>query len=212
MKQSELIARLILSTKRKKREFSIVEIAADISSLKGILGGLNEVSKVIGISTGMLNQFLSVHKLPGEIQLLVKERKIDSVAIVFLLSKFPKEDVLDLSKKILDDRISSQELKILLPYRKQHPAQNILQLIENLDASKNIKVSVIKLPKNITSRSNDYVSNIISAKVGKDNFVIVTEDEEFLNIKIKREGEKILREIAKNKKLTLSELIITLIK
>jgi hypothetical protein len=58
------LARVILSTKRKKRQYSLIEIASDIQLLLGTLGSLSEVSKVVGISTGMLSQFLSIKELP----------------------------------------------------------------------------------------------------------------------------------------------------
>jgi hypothetical protein len=211
LKQSELIARLILSTKRKKREFSILEIASDISFLKEMLGSLKEVSKVIGISTEMLNQFLSVYKLPQEVQTLVKERKIDRVAVVFLLSKFSEEDLQQLIPMVSDRKISSQDLKVLLPYRKQHSQEKIIDLIKNLSSSKNVKISVVNIPRKATNRSSQQIAEIIKAKVGDDNFLVVTEDENLYGIKIKKEGEKILRAIAKEEKISLSALITTLI-
>ncbi|MEO6729835.1 MAG: hypothetical protein ABIN01_01365 [Ferruginibacter sp.] len=209
---SELIAKLILSTKRKKRNFSIVEIASDISKLKNQLGSLNEISKVIGISIGMLQQFLSVLKLPSEIQDLFRERKIDSVAIAFLLSKFPAGDAITLVTHIVEKKITSQELKILLPYRKQHKNENILDLVEKLAATKNIKISVIRLPRNIVTKTSNQMSEIIKSIIGDNNFQEIANEGEYVNIKIKKEGEIILRNIAKQKRLSLSELIITLIK
>ncbi|HWZ23179.1 MAG TPA: hypothetical protein VNW06_11025 [Cytophagaceae bacterium] len=212
MNQSEIIARLILSTKRKKRELSIVEIATDIAVLRDMLGGLKEVSKVIGISTEMLNQFLSVFKLPTEIQSLVKERKIDKVAVVFLLSRFSERDSMQLIKGICDRTISSQELKILLPYRKQHLNENILDLIQTLRASENIKVSVIRIPKNITRHTDKEIADIIKDIVGIDDFIEVAQNHEFYDIKIGVNGVKKLRGLAKERKMTLSTLIATLIK
>lgn len=210
--EAELIARLILSTKRKKRDFSILDIAKDILALRDKLGGLGAVAKVIGISTGMLNQFLNVLKLPKPIQELVHRKKIDSVAIVHLLSKFPEKDIELLVPKIIEGDLSSQDLKILLPYRKQYKNENILDLLLRLHASKNIQVSVIRFPKTIIEKPLDQISEIIKTIVGGDNFVSVVDEGVNVDIKVKKAGEKILRLKAKEKKITLTELIATLIK
>lgn len=211
--ESELIARLIASTKRKKRNFSIVEIADDIVRLKKLYtGNLKKVAATLGLSVGMLNQFLSVFKLPEEIKKLVHERKIDSVALVFLLSKLSREDILGLHTEIMSGNLNSQELKILLPFRKQHPDQNITELLQQVHASKNIKVSVMQFPKNVVQKTQNNLSEIIKTLIGEENFVTIDSDEKLFYIKIKKSGEKILRNIAKDKKMSLSDLMITLIK
>src|SRR5260370_13696241 len=95
---NKAVARIILSTKRKSRQYSIFEIALDIKALKAAKGGIIEVAKVIGISSGMLSQFLSVFKLPASIIELVKERKIDSASMVHNFSKFKENDILKLAE------------------------------------------------------------------------------------------------------------------
>jgi hypothetical protein len=209
---SEIIARLILSTKRKKRNYSLIDIASDISSLQKKKGGLKEVSKIVGISTGMLNQFLSVLKLPSEIQTMVQERIIDSVAMVFLLSKFSNEDALLLSAKAADKSLSTSDLKILLPFRKHHKNENVLELLDKINTSKNIKVSVIKLPEAIVKKSKDELFTIMNSLIGTENIIALENDSGFIEIKITKEGEKILRKKAGEKNKTLLELITTLIK
>ena len=59
-----VIAKLLLSTRKKGNRFlSISEIAKEIRWLAAKLGSLNEVSKELKISTGMLKQFLSIEQL-----------------------------------------------------------------------------------------------------------------------------------------------------
>ena len=211
LEKSQATARLLLSTKRKNRQFSIVEIANDIQLLRNSLGDLTAVSKVIGISSGMLNQFLSVFKLPENIQQLILERKIDSVAIVNYLSKFPKEDAQKLVGPIITSELSSQDLRILLPYRKRHPEEDILQLLHRIHSSKNIKVSVIRVHKNDVTKSIEELVEIIKEQVGIDHFVSIESADTNVDIKISKEGEKILRNNARLKKKTLQEFIISLI-
>lgn len=210
--ESEIIARLILSTKRKKRKYSIVEIANDIYLLKELKGGLGKVADIVGISTDMLKQFLSISNLPEEVIALVDERKIDSVAIVFLLSKFPKEDCLQLAKIASEGKLTSSELKILLPYRKQHSSKSIIEILEEVRSSKNIRVSVIQFPKNVTKKTKMEISEIFKAIVGSNDFVDIVEDDRLFNIKIKKAGEMHIRKLAAEKKMSLSNLIITLVK
>ena len=112
-------ARIILSTKRKKRQFNLYQIALDIKNLKEQKGSIKELSKLLGLSSGMLSQFLSVFKLPPEIIELVKERKIDSVSIVHHLAKYNLEDKKQLAELLSSKKLSSQDLRILIPYRKQ---------------------------------------------------------------------------------------------
>lgn len=214
MTQEELnkaIARVILSTKRKSRQYNLVEIATDIQKLKTSLGSLNEVANVIGISSGMLNQFLSVFKLPKNVLKLVEERKIDSVAIVHYLSKYSNEDITQLSDLIVLNNLSSQDLRVLLPYRKQFPQERVVDLVDKLHQSKNIKVSVIRISENDTCKSFDDLNELFATQVGVENIIAIEINKKNIDIKVSKKGEKILRETAKKNRLTLQEFIFKLI-
>jgi hypothetical protein len=214
MTQEELnkaIARVILSTKRKSRRYNLVEIATDIQNLKTSLGSLNEVANVIGISSGMLNQFLSVFKLPKNVLKLVEERKIDSVAIVHYLSKYSNEDITQLVDLIVSNNLSSQDLRVLLPYRKQFPQERVVDLVDKLHQSKNIKVSVIRISENDTCKSFDDLNELFATQVGVENIIAIEMNKKNIDIKISKKGEKILRETAKKNRLTLQEFIFKLI-
>jgi hypothetical protein len=214
MRQEELnkvTARVILSTKRKSRQYNLIEVASDIQTLKTSLGNLNEVAKVIGISPGMLNQFLSVFKLPKKVLKLVEERKIDSVAIVHFLTKYSNEDNIQLADLIVSNKLSSQDLKVLLPYRKQFPNEKIVDLVEKLHRSKNVKVSVIRLSEDETSKSFNELNDLFSAQVGVENIIEIEKNTKNIDIKLSKKGEKILRETAKKNKLTLQKYVFKLI-
>lgn len=207
---STLVGRIIASTKRKKRTLSIVEIAQDIRSLKEQLGSIQKVADVIGISTGMLNQFLSVFNLPTNVQALVNDRKIDSVALVFTLSKFSKDDISSLIQPITDGTLTSQDLKALLPYRRQHKNENIVELFERLKNSKNIKAAVIRLPSNLV-QDKLKLESVLKSKVGNENYLETEESNDFTDFKVTRHGEKILRQAAKEQKSTLQQYILRLL-
>jgi hypothetical protein len=206
------IARVIVSTATKKRQFSLFDIAEDIKYLKKENGGMKKVSQVIGISAGMLNQFLSIYKLPEEIIELVKSRKIDSVSIVHHLSKFKKEEAIELSNLIINDGLSSQDLRILLPYRKQFPHKSINELVKKINDSKNIKVSVIRFSSSDLKKSITSLKDSIVSLVGKENFLTIDNYDNYIDLKITALGEKTLREIVKTQHQTFQELISQLIK
>lgn len=209
-KVNTLVGRIIASTKRQKRTLSIVDIAKNINELKEEVGGIKKVSELIGISPGMLNQFLSVFSLPTAIQELVKEKKIDSVAMVFLLSKYPKEDVSHLAKMITAKLITSPELKVLLPYRNANKGLNISDVIDKLRSTKDIPVSVIRLPGNIINNP-ERIEKAIKFKIGDENLMAFEKGNEYLDIKITKHGEKILRHAAKEKGVTLQQFILRLL-
>jgi hypothetical protein len=203
---NQLVGRIIGSTKRRTRSLSIVEVAADIRTLKEKAGGLGQGAKLVGISTGMLNQFLSVFSLPLPVQGLVREKKIDSVAVVFALSKFPAADIDQLTGPIMENKISSQELKVLLPLRRQQPSEPILDLVKRMKSSQNVKVSILRLPKELQV-DRDLLLEAIKGLVGDENVLSVDEQEETVDIALTKEGERRMRAAARDKKLTLAQFV-----
>ncbi|MCW3102700.1 MAG: hypothetical protein JWO09_1140 [Bacteroidetes bacterium] len=208
---NETIARVILSTKRKSRQYSLYDIATDILALKKEKGGMQEVAKIIGITSGMLNRFLSVFKLPLSVQELVKQREIDRISLVLDSSKLKEEDVLLLAKKGLLKNLSSQDIRTLVAYRKEYKSGSIDNLVEEILKSKNIRASVIRIDKGDTTRSIEDLSEIFAREVGRENLIVVEPNKGFIDIKLTKDGERKLREEAKINKKTLQKLIAYLI-
>lgn len=208
---NKTIARIIISTKRKKRKYSLFEIAVDINDLKKEMGTMQEVSKVIGVSSGMLNRFLSVFKLSQPIVELVKKRKIDSIAMALDLSKLNEDDALKLADLISSNKLSTQDLRTLIAYRKQYKDSSIIDLSQKIQASKNIKVSVIRINKKDTTKTINQLDSSFVNQIGKENLIKIVQDNNFIDIKLSKDGEKILRQKAKLNNKTLQELITTLI-
>lgn len=65
--------------RRKKRKENLVNIAKAFEYLVKNYGSLKAVAEKVGISAEMIRQFLSVLKLPVEVQELFSKREIDSV-------------------------------------------------------------------------------------------------------------------------------------
>jgi len=210
--KTEVIAKLILSTKRKNRNLDLIEIADNITWLKKHEGGLKNVANLLGISTGMLNQFLQVYDLPKKIQSLVRKRKIDSVSMVFNLSKFRESDQIILAEALMQKRLNSQDLKVLIPLRKQYPDESINDLIEKTMKSKNIKVSIIKIHSEDLCITTEMFKERIETVVGAENLISLNVNSDICEIRLSKDGERQLRKKAKLVDKTLKDLIITLTK
>jgi|GEM_PF-2509853 len=206
-KVNEATARILLSTKRKSRQYSLYEIASDILFLKNELDGINNVSNLIGITTGMLNQFLSVLKLPTKILELIKQRKIESVSIAHTLSKFNDKDAIQLAHLVLKEGLTSQELRIILPFRRKNLNEPINNIVKRVLDSKNIKVSVIRISEsNLKCKSSELEERVIKL-IGKENLLAIVSSNSNIDLKITAGGEKIIREAAKGQQLSFQDFI-----
>lgn len=205
------LSRLIPNTKTHKRPNDLIEVATYMDiALKGFKP--KELAERLTISTGMINKFLSVFKLPLFIQDLIKERVIDSVALVYDLSKLNSTDLLELLPLLKDSKINSTELKAFLPYRKRYPNQSIVELYNLQINSKNIKVSVIRLnTENIVIDLNKLETRLKEI-VKAEDLLRIEINGDFVDIKLTKQGETEIRNFAKNKSLTLQTLIQEIIK
>jgi hypothetical protein len=184
----EIIAKLILSTKRKNREYDLVEIAESIDLLRNKLGSLKDVSDVIGISPGMLNQFLKVFKLSEPLKQLVRDRKIDSVNMVHNLSKFDEHDQNRIAVAIVEKRLNSEDLRFLSPLRTELPNESIDHLIDKTISSKNIKVSVIMFHTENLLKDVHKLEEQLVEIIGRDNLLSISVKPETSEIKLTKNG------------------------
>ncbi len=75
------LAIIFSNVRRKKRDNDLITIAKSFNYLVNLYGSIKSVSIKIGLSKEMVRQFLSILKLPKEIQELFSKRKLDSVDI-----------------------------------------------------------------------------------------------------------------------------------
>lgn len=209
--KNKIIARLLLSTKRKKRLQSIEEVACDINSLLDFKLSLDEISKLVGISKDMLRQFLRFYKLDEKVKEEVRKRNIDSVSMINQLSKFDSKEQWILAKNIIEGNIRSSELKFLYPLRKQYPNSNINALIKKLKNSQNIKLQVIQLDYSLEERKLNKLESLLREIISASNIHSVKKEQEKTKIYLFKNGVKELREFAKKRKLSLNELVKNLV-
>jgi len=194
--QQRLIARLWASTKRKKREMGLVEVADDIEQLQKELGGLGHVAERVGISTGMLQKFLALRKLTGPVLDLVRQRRIDQVSVVHLLSRFSPSDQVALSNEVVSGRLSGPDLMTLPTLRKAYPTAPIQDVIQKCVDSKNIRASLVRFSSHKGMRSVALIQEDLIALVGEANLLTVQTHPEGI-IRLTRTGESLLRQAAK---------------
>ncbi len=205
--KEEVISRLLLNTKRNKRRDNIIKIAEDILWLKNEFGSLQKVSDEIGISSGMLNRFLSVDKLSDSIKTLVKARQIDKVSAVNDLSKFSIEDQEIIAQLILNKELSSQDLKTLPPLRKQYPHEDIKTLANRVTKSANIKISVINFYVGDLHKDKEYFKIYLNNLLNNKELVDLVFYNNIGSIKITKNGERVLKTKAKEQNLSFKEFI-----
>jgi transcriptional regulator with XRE-family HTH domain len=207
MQSEEVISRLFLNTKRKVRRDSLIKIANDISWLKNDLGSLQKVADVIGISSGMLNRFLSIEKLSPQIKALVEKRQIDKVSEVNDLSKFNLSEQEQIAQLLITKKLSSKNLKILPVLRKQFPKEDISELAERVTKSDNIKIYSINFYMGDLGKTKENLRSYLNDLIGDKEIISVVFLTNAGNIKITEKGEKILRSKAKQENMTFKQFI-----
>ncbi len=206
-----IIARLLLNTKRAKRQDSIIQVVTDIKALRSHFNGdLKMVSSTIGLTSDMLNQFLSVERLTPEVFQLVAERKIDSVSAVHYIARFPALDQSQIAEKYIEGTLTTQDIRALGPLRTTFSDTPIADLTSRLLASKNVKISVIYFQLK-GSESLEAISNKVGAVLNETDIVSI-ENKGMLGIlKLTAKGEQELRNIANQKGLSLKEYFAQII-
>lgn len=206
-----IIARLILSTKRRVREFDLIQVADDIERLKNEMEGLKPVSEILEISEGMLNKFLKVKSTSPKIQKYVKSRVIDSVALVNELGKFSLSEQDILIDLIINKVLHPIDLRYLHPLRTKYIDISIEQLVNRLNESKNKKVSIIKFNEEDLHKPITELELALKNIVGEKELINLEINNKFGTIRITPKGEKILRDSAKRQRKTLQDFTYSIL-
>lgn len=207
------LGRMLRNTKRANvsRTASIVEMAADIEMLADHYGSVGKVAELLSITSGMLHKFLTVRKLEPSVQDLVRSRTLDSVEAVANLAKYPPQSQVEIAKALLEKRITSHDLKSLRPLFLAHPNKKAAEVVALYADSKNKKVAVIKFEKSNLHSDLENVRHNFSNLIGIENLISLEMTNNWGNITISKKGEMLLREVAKNQKQTLHQLISNLL-
>lgn len=209
----EIALRLIANTRRKKRPDSIVKIAGYIRKLESDVGSLKAVSEIPGIdiSEHMLRQFLSVERLCPEVKKLVEERKIDRINVVHYMRNFDPEAQKTIAKEVIAERLSANDVRVLAPLLKSLSGLTVEQLISKVIKSKNIKIYVayFRVPPEL--KDDEALRRRFEDIVGESEVKSLTVEDHIGTLELTTVGQKMLREAAKQHKLSLRKFVDTVV-
>ncbi|MFQ5821495.1 MAG: hypothetical protein ACE5I5_16045 [Candidatus Heimdallarchaeota archaeon] len=206
-----VLARVLANTLTQKRPCNLIEVARDIEVLKKEMGSLEEVSKVIGISSDMLRQFLSINQLSPKVRKLVEDRKIDSVTVIHYMRNFNEDDQEVIAKEVIADRLTSGDVRALVSLKNKFPNLNIHKLISRILNSKDIKVYVARFRVLIEPRENTALRKLFEKIVGKDEIISFNVEEQVGTLEVTKIGLKKLREAAKKHNLNLRQFVDSIV-
>lgn len=203
------ISELIGCTRRKRRLKSIIEITDIIEFLHKELGTYRAVAERVGLSTEMLREFRSVRLLDPEVRELVEKRVIDSVDLVYRISKLDPKTQKAVVDKVLKDQMTGDDARVvksLVVGRKGSGKAAILQTMKSRD----IKTYLIqfRMPK---ERTSCQLRGDFSKIIGGREIVSFKFEKGMAVLELSYRGQKELRIAAKRRKKTLRKFVADLL-
>jgi len=203
------IATLIACTRRKRRPKSIVEVAAIIDFLRAELGSYKAVGETVDLSTEMLREFRSVKFLDHKIRVLVEKRIIDSVDLVYRISKLDAKGQRAVIDKFLKDDLTGDNARVVKSF-KRRSCQSTRKAISKIMKSRDIKTYIVKfeMPKGVKKTQ---LQKRFEKIVGKTEIVSFKVKKGIAALELSYRGQKKLREAAKEKRTTLRKLVVRIL-
>jgi len=208
--KEKAIAALIACTRRKRRPKSITDIADIIEFLWKELGSYKKVGETVGLSTEMLREFRSVKFLDPTVRTLVDKRVIDSVDLVYRISKLNAKAQKAVIEKFLKDDLTGNDARVVKSFQRRS-GQSIRNTISKIMKSRNIKTYIVEfeIPR---GKNMSQIRKRFEKIVGKTDIVSFVVNGKVAALELSYQGQKKLRERAKEKKITLRKFIIRLLK
>ncbi len=208
--KEEAIATLIACTRRKRRPKSITDIADIIEFLWKELGSYKKVGETVGLSTEMLREFRSVKFLDPTVRTLVDKRVIDSVDLVYRISKLNAKAQKAVIEKFLKDDLTGDDARVVKSFQRRS-GQSIRNTISKIMKSRNIRTYIVEfeIPR---GKNMSQIRKRFEKIVGKTEIVSFVVNGKVAALELSYKGQKKLRERAKEKKITLRKFVIRLLK
>ena len=201
------IAFLLANTRKQKRPNNLIEIVDCIERLVNRFGTVKIVSEIVDVSSEMLKKFLSIKNLHPDIQKMFEERTLDSVTIGHLLTSFEEKEQLKIAKQVIAGNLKSDDLKVLVPFKRSTAGLDIGELINKVVSSKNIKVYLIYfyIPQNLNRKN--LIINCFRKYIDKSDISFLELKNNVASLGLTINGLKKLRASAKTRKLPLRKFI-----
>ncbi|UCG94435.1 MAG: hypothetical protein JSW13_01365 [Candidatus Aerophobus sp.] len=209
-KTEKAIATLIGCTRRKRRPKSITEIASIIEFLRKELGSYKAVGKAVGLSTEMLREFRSVESLDQDVKPLVDKRIIDSVDLVYRISKLNAKAQKAVIEKFLKNDLTGDDARVVKSFQRRS-GQSIRNMISKIMKSRNIRTYILEFEMP-SGKSKNQIRKRFEKIVGNAEIVSFFVNGKAATLALSYQGQKKLRERAKEKKITLRKFVIRLLK
>jgi len=225
----EALAKLLLSigTRKKWRYYDPIETAKSIDKLSKKYSR-KEISKILGVSTEMIREFLNLLTLSDKIQIKIKNREIgiDMGYRISLLKDKREQEVL--LSAIIKNNITSDEVKgIIQSLNKNNPNMSMEDIIDIALKYRPIieeeQIIITKFKKetldqllNISKLENINPSIIIKNILGKEfknsEYILSANlHGQTLIIALKNEGYDILKDKSNKTKININYIIDELI-
>lgn len=208
--KEKAIVTLIGCTRRKRRPKSITEIAGIIEFLRRELGSYKKVGEIVGLSTEMLREFRSVKFLDPKVITLVDKRVIDSVDLVYRISKLDAKDQRAVIDKFLNDDLTGDDARVVKSFRRSS-GQSIRNSISEIMKSRNIRTHIVEFEMP-SGKNKSQIRKRFEKIVGKTEIVSFKVEKRMVALELSYKGQKKLRESAKGEKTTLRKFVIMILK
>lgn len=200
------VARLIASTRRKRRQLKLLEIANDLGIALSAYKSLSNVADVIDISPEMLRQFSRVNKLCNPVKKLIADGTIQSVDIADRLSRLQVVDQMPVALAVAQRNLTSDDVRAIVSLRKALPKEEIGKVIDRVKRSRSIKQYVVEflIP---TQKKEKEIKEFFIRTLGKESIVSFGSSGRISQAILNATGKRRLEDIAKKEGLTKRALI-----
>lgn len=215
------LAKISKGTRRKKREVNDLEIAEEIKTLYERCDSLEEVARLLRISSEMVRQIKSLTTLEEDVKGLYRDGKLKGYDIGYRISKLQKKDQIILAKQVLNRNLTSEDVRAIVKYKMDNHRMGVSRVIDKVIESKdkNIYVAYLGIEKDTFEkllRKNKNIRRIVRSiltRVVPYKFVTYFElNGRVVTLKVTKEGLQEIRSAAKGMKVPLSQLVDTLVK
>jgi hypothetical protein len=217
------LAKIAKGTGRKKREINLLEVAEAIQSLYISENSLSKVAKTVKLSPEMVRQFLKINDLDENVKELIKNGFIKGVDIGYRISKIKTEDQIIFAKHIIDENISSKDVRLIVSYKIANYQIPLEEIINTVIQSKDKKIYVAylgikndtfeKLKEKIGNKDIEKILESIFNSIVPDKFITKFElNGRIVIIKVLYKGMEEIRNNAKKLKIPLSQLADALVR
>jgi hypothetical protein len=203
----EAIAALIASTRRVRRQLSLVEIADRLETAREGLGNIRAVAKRLGLSEEMVRQFESVSRLSPQVRELIADRKIESVDVAHRLTKLRPRDQIAVARAFVRGEITSNDVRAIVSLRRAAPDVPIKEAMDRVKASRNIKEYLAMFVVPPPGPNFAELRRRFAKVVGKNNIRSLKLRGKVGTLAVNSEGRKRLQQAAKREGLTKRLLI-----